>query len=456
MVHRRALVVGSLLLVMVGASGCAALAATVGFEQAAAAFESGDYRGAISRLEMMLAAGPDSARPRILLGWSYYRLGNLGLARAEFEHALRLNPHEPNAYAAHEGLGWIAYKANEYDRALGLFAEALRLRPGYNNALDGLGWTYLGKGELVKAETSFTKATESVPGDLDARRGLGFVAYHRGAWRQAIDRFRDVLRQNEGDTLTRSALGWAYHWSGDGRAAAQTFEDVARREPSWADPIMGLGWVAERQGRADEAKARFRAAIAKAAAYVTTTDPRGGFHTLLARPGWTDLWRDLGWALYDQRSFGLAEGEFRTLLSRHPDDPDALRGLGYSLYMLKRYREAIPVLQRSLASGASLPPIRERVEIPGTAGLHEIMSDAASTLAWSHYWAGDLVGALKLFREVTARRPDWPDPWSGLGWTLSKTGERDEAERAFRRSLAAQPGYPDAESGLRSLGRRLQ
>jgi tetratricopeptide (TPR) repeat protein len=456
MTRWRTLVLGALLLVASG-GGCAALMANGAFDQAVAAFEKGDYRNAIARLGDTLSRGPDSARSRILLGWSYYRVGEFERARTEFERALRLSPNEPNAYYAHEGLGWLAYKAGDYDRALASFGEALRLSPGYHNALDGLGWTFLAKGEVVKAEANFKLASERLPGDLDAGRGLGFVAYHRGDWRQAIERFREVLRQNDSDTLTRSALGWAHHFSGDDRAATQVFEDVARREPTWADPVLGLGWIAERQGRADDAKARFRTAIDKSAAYVATGDPKERLRKLLAgRPAWVDLWRDLGWGLYQQRQFALAEREFRNVTQRYPDDPDGWRGFGYALYMLKRYRESIAPLERSLASGPSLPPVRERVEIPGVAGYHEISSDASSTLAWSYYYSGDVGTALKLFRDVTQRHPEWPDPWSGLGWTLSKSGDREEAERAFRRSLVAQPGYPDAEVGLRTLGKRAR
>ena len=66
----------------------------------------------------------------------------------------------------------------------------------------------------------------------------------------------------------------------------------------------------------------------------------------------------------------------------------------------------------------------------------------------------DVPQALRYFRDVTTRQPDWPDAWSGLGWTLAKGGDRAEAERSFRRSLAAQPGYADAVRGLQELGKQ--
>jgi tetratricopeptide (TPR) repeat protein len=451
----RRLPVGALVAAAMIAIGCVsgALVASASFDAAVQAFERGDYHGAVSELEREIGRR-DSARARILLGWSHYRLGDVARAKPEFDRALGMNPNEPNAYYAHEGLGWIAYRAGDYDRALAAFAEALRIAPGYHNAHDGLGWSYLAKGDLVRAKTNFEAAVARVPDDTDARRGLAFVAYHQRDWKLAIERLRGVLRVNDSDTVARSALGWAHHFAGEQRVARGVFEDVARREPTWADPLLGLALVAERESKPADAKAALRAAIDKSAAYVATAELaaelRKAFST---RQDWTDLWRHLGWSLYHQRSFALAEREWRAMVDRQPNDPEASRGLGYTLYALKRYREAIPPLDRAVA--ANLPPVRERVEIPGIPGLHEIESDAMSTLAWSHYHAGDLKTALRLFREVTTRRPDWPDPWSGLGWTLAKSGDRDDAERAFRQSLAVRPGYPDAVSGLRTLGKRV-
>jgi tetratricopeptide (TPR) repeat protein len=442
--------IGLMLLTLVFGAAAVAPAARPTFDDAVAAFEQGDYPAAVKILEGLLRR-KEEARARTLLGWSVYRMGDTGRARGEFERALVLGPRDANVGYAHEGLGWIAYREGDHDRAQTAFSEALRVSPGYHNALDGLGWTYLARRDFARAQAHFEAALARVPDDADARRGLGFVAYRRGDWPAAGRIFRDVLKANEGDTVTRSALAWTHYYAKEYGEARRLFDDVERREPTWADPYAGRGWIAERQGRADEAKAQFRIAIARGAAYVATPEMR----TLLSgRPQWKDLWHELAWSLYHQRAFAQAESEFRALLERNRQDADGLRGLGYTLYAVKRYREAIPVLQQALGTGTALPPVQERVEIPGVAGLHAVVTDTTSTLAWSHYHAGDLQPALKIFREVTARQADWHDAWSGLGWTLLKLGDRAEAETAFRRSLQSRPGYPDATQGLIALGRR--
>jgi len=189
--------------------GCVATSARASFDRAVAAFEGGDYNAAVSYLEQNLRPGRETARDRILLGWSYLKLGDLGRARTELERGLVLGPRDPNAYYAHEGLGWIAYRTGDQNRALTAFNETLRLVPGYHNAYDGLGWVYLARRDVVRADASFTAALKIAPDDRDARRGLGFVAYHRGDWVAAIERFQALLKEQEGDTVTRSALGWA-------------------------------------------------------------------------------------------------------------------------------------------------------------------------------------------------------------------------------------------------------
>ena len=429
-----------------------ATTASASFEEAVSLFERGDYRAAVTRLEAELKRGQPAPRVRTLLGWSYYKAGDHGRAKDEFERALATSASDPNAFYAHEGLGWLAYHAGDFDRAVASFGQALRLNPGYHNAHDGLGWTYLARRDYVRAEANFTAAKRTASDDHDASRGLAFVSYNRGDWRRAVDRLRDVVRRDERDSVSRSALGWSYYYRGDFKNARRAFDEVARREPTWADPHAGLAWIAEREGRTAEAKAGFKAGIAKSASYVATPD----FRTLVAgRADWRDLWQELAWSLYHQRAFAGAEREFRTLLEHTPRDADALRGLGYTLYAVKRYRDAIQPLQQSIAIEPKLPPVRERVEIPGAPGLHWITSDAVSTLAWSYYHAAEYPAAQRLFLEVTQRQPDWADPHSGLGWTLAKLGDVAGAEHAFRQSLRRSPTHPDAHIGLRTLGKKL-
>jgi tetratricopeptide (TPR) repeat protein len=424
--------------------------AETNFWHAVQAYQNQHYDTVVALLEREIQSGVDDARVRNLLGWTLFKRGEYARAKTEFRRVLHMEPDELTGFLAYEGLGWVAQKTGDYDRAIAAFNESLRLHPDYYGAYNGLGWSYIGKRNLPEAEKHFNAALQSEPESIDAVQGLGFVAYHLGQWEEAIRLFGDVLRVKKGDTVTQSALAWAYFYTEEFAKASQIFRNLMESEPTWADPLLGLAWIAEKEGHPNKAKPYFQSAIEKSATYVATSKFQ---NFLIKRPEWMDLWRDLGWALYYQRNYTRAEVEFQAFLKLYPDDASGLRGLGYSLYALKRYQEAVPPLERSLALKAALPPVREQVRIPGTSKLQWIMSDAASTLAWSYHYTGNFSNALQQFVRVTKKHPDWADPWSGIGWTLLKIGDKEGAERAFRRSMKARSDYLDASSGLKAVQR---
>ena len=101
---------------LVAMTALLATIAAASFEEAVKLFERRDYPGAIATLEKDLRQGQDGARVRTLLGWSYYKAGETSRAKSEFDRALGLNQNDPNAFYAHEGLGWIAYHAGDFER----------------------------------------------------------------------------------------------------------------------------------------------------------------------------------------------------------------------------------------------------------------------------------------------------------------------------------------------------
>jgi tetratricopeptide (TPR) repeat protein len=77
---------------------------------------------------------------------------------------------------------------------------------------------------------------------------------------------------------------------------------------------------------------------------------------LLAAPAAPDLHRALGQTLLEEDKLSEAEAEFRTALKGNPRSREAGQGLATSLYLQKRYPEAIPLLE-VLARAPDPPPI---------------------------------------------------------------------------------------------------
>jgi len=248
MTNARIFLIGIVLLSLGLSVGGCFLIAEAEYGLAVADFEEKKYDKSIARLEKMLKEGRDSAQVRILLGWGLYKKEKYAKAKQECERALKMDPDDPNAFFAHEGLGWIAYKSGDYDRALAAFAKTLKTNPGYFYIYNGLAWSYLGKRDYVRAEGNFMKTLADDPEDLDAQRGLGFVAFHRKKWPKAIEYAKEALQENEKDMLSRSLLGWSYFYKNNLETAGRIFKNSSRNEPASADPFLGLAWVAQRQG----------------------------------------------------------------------------------------------------------------------------------------------------------------------------------------------------------------
>ena len=66
-----------------------------------------------------------------------------------------------------------------------------------------------------------------------------------------------------------------------------------------------------------------------------------------------EVHRALGQTLLEEQKLGEAENEFRTALKLDPHNREAMKGVASSLYLEKRYAEAIPFIQALLrAPGA--------------------------------------------------------------------------------------------------------
>lgn len=104
-------------------------------------------------------------------------------------------------------------------------------------------------------------------------------------------------------------------------------------------------------------------------------------------------------------------------------NPDLLRKRADTLFIARRYQEAIPVYRRIL----ELAP----------ADL-ETQNDLGLVL----FYTGDKAGALGQLRGVTAAGPEFQRGWLTLGFVTLETGDRSEAREALERAQQLGPDNP--------------
>ena len=141
----------------------------------------------------------------------------------------------------------------------------------------------------------------------------------------------------------------------------------------------------------------------------------------------------LGAALTLAKDYAGAEAVWRDVLTRHPDQVEALTGLGIVLAEAGRHQEALSLHQRSVALIPGDPRNQHRL-----ANAFLAIEDAASAERTARH-------ALSLF-------PDDPAILLTLATSLSTLGRFSEATEHFRRVLELEPTAVGAFYGLANIG----
>ncbi|MEO5693314.1 MAG: tetratricopeptide repeat protein [Usitatibacter sp.] len=140
---------------------------------------------------------------------------------------------------------------------------------------------------------------------------------------------------------------------------------------------------------------------------------------------------DAAFALFESGRLAEAEDAWREILSRKPDDPDALHILGYIVATTGRIGEGLKLLDRAVQRAPRVAGIRSnRAMILSQAGRN----DEAER---------DIRRALDL-------DPRLPAALYLLGNIRTSQGRFDEAVTAYRRALAIDPRMAPAHQGLGS------
>jgi len=181
-------------------------------------------------------------REQILLGWSYYRLGNMREARDAFQ-------------------------------------AGLETYPASLDLLNGLGFAQYRLGEPSAAEDAFRNVLERAPHRTESKRGLAFVLFTSQRFEECLPMFNAFLRERDDDEeadyyLVKAVDGLLTEWSkqeytpaqiverawlfaadGDHRIAVEMFRWIVQAHPFHPAARLGLGRLGPAFGYEGEALA---------------------------------------------------------------------------------------------------------------------------------------------------------------------------------------------------------
>ena len=431
----------------------------------------------------------------------------------EADRAARADPGSPQAVGA---LG-LAYHADlYYEQAVRSYARAEVLDPV------AWKWTYYravahaSRGDAEQARVALRAVVEAAPEFGPAWWRLGDAEFKAGRRDEAARAWRRVMALPEPEPppaavaaghapiaplsayaafgLARLALA-----GGDPLRAAELLENAAAAAPRFGPVFRLLGDALAALGRLEDAsRVRRRAGrSARYAPYLDTLfyeliDESRSAALLLQQASTADLTTNARWR----------EHLVRRALALDPDNFDALFDLATMLRVLRRYEEALELLQRHrrlfpgdlqvvadigrCLSGlrryaAAEPVLRQALEGLDTAEtrydlalvldragrLDEAVAEYERALEWnpnhvdalinlaiSQVRQGRLARATRLIERAVAVDPDHADAQANMGALYLARGEREAAGRAFREALELAPGHPAAADGLRRIDQR--
>ncbi|MDE0242007.1 MAG: tetratricopeptide repeat protein [bacterium] len=236
---------------------------------------------------------------------------------AFYNHIISLNPKSPTAHfylaSALRGEGHLT-------EALAASRIAVERRPGHARSHSNLGLSLLALDRPDEAAGSFRRAVELDPSEPNARRILAEIQSRQGRFGESVRWYREVID----------------------------------RDPESASAHRGLGVALFRLGQYEQAVE----SLERADALLPDTLPVGSLQ-LLAE------------ALLREQRYEEALERYRGVLEINPKSVAAHTGIGYALFHLKRFEEAIDSLARSV----SLVP-----ESPAAADGHVVIGQASMEL----------------------------------------------------------------------------
>ncbi|MCC6849386.1 MAG: tetratricopeptide repeat protein [Deltaproteobacteria bacterium] len=219
----------------------------------------------IETLERLHRAAPRDARVLTGLANGLARVGRTGEALAAVLEAIRLDPRDPVARAAHGALLMQLARPEEAVAPLEMAAAMIEGHVGWIErdtkrvVQVNLGWAYAAIGRTDDALRVLREA--AAEDDVSAMNNLGSVLGRVGEWEEAERVLEQARRRDPDDPNVQSNLGWVYANLGRLDEAAALLERAILQQPGEPSAHGNLGWVRLRAGDAAGAKRALEMAL---------------------------------------------------------------------------------------------------------------------------------------------------------------------------------------------------
>jgi Flp pilus assembly protein TadD len=291
-------------------------------------------------------------------------------------------------------------------------------------------------GDPHQAEQAFLQAPRADPVDAEALS-------HRGAASVATC-YRQALRLVPDDPEAQNNLGIVLARQGRLDEAGARFQQALRLKDDYPDAHNNLGNVLEKQDKLDEAMACYQQALRLKPHYPEAHYNLGIVlarqgrldeaeacyqQALRLKPDYPEAHNNLGTVLTRQDKLDEAEACYQQALRLKPDDPEAHNNLGLVLARQDKLDEAVACYRQALLIKLNYP-------------------EAHSNLGNALQEQGRLEEAVACYQQALRLKPDCPEVHSSLGLVLARQDKLEEAVASLQQALRLKPDDPDAHNNL--------
>ncbi|MEE9277554.1 MAG: tetratricopeptide repeat protein, partial [Dehalococcoidia bacterium] len=214
-------------------------------------YERGRWAEAEAELRKALSLNPHQGEWHFNLGLTLEAAGREAEALTCYERTISLMPGQIDPLMA---AGIVANHLGQFDRAVELLQEALRIDPECEAAYAHLIESHLRLGAHDEAETAFYLAQQALPeSSAHCLATMAESLMQRAAYGRAEWCLREALRLDPTIPRLRARLGAVYAATGRHRRALQMYLRDLRSDPGNIDTLLDFGELLVEMGRMPEA-----------------------------------------------------------------------------------------------------------------------------------------------------------------------------------------------------------
>jgi len=353
--------------------------------------------------------------------------GNGALAQTYIERLRAINPNDPGIERAEQTqtqrdqnselqeAGKLAQQG-QYGQAMNVYRQLYGNEPPPGDVALAYYETESATEEgRPHAIAGLRALSEKFPGDSRYQVALGTILTYNPKTRPEG---RRLLEQHPNDPQAVEALRQSLVWDAQNPATAADIRAYLAKHPDTA-----LSTVLKNEPRLG--RTRPMTAAERAAAEVNATrsaEDREAYRVL------------------NEKHLGDAEEKFKAILAQHPDDANALAGMGYIRMQQANFGGAISFLVQAKQDGSKDPGLDGAL---ATSRFWYTMGEGAIAVN-----DGDLPTAEKQYRAALQMRPESIEAFEGLGGTLLQAQQPEAAIPVFAQYVKLKPGAPHAWRGL--------